>query len=362
MKAFHGGASFGAIGEDFADLDRRNEVINADVLDAWYNPSPNVVKAIQPHLEWLIKTSPPTHGDGLREVIAEVRGLSPDHLVLGAGSSALMYLALPSLLAGKRRVLLLDPMYGEYSHIVRTVGGIEPILLELPEASDFAADRASLVSAMASAEAVILVNPNSPTGQVIPAEWILEGIQGMSDDAWVWVDETYVDFAGDGASLERYIADEPRLIVSKSMSKFYGLSGLRIGYLATSRPARSDWDRLTPPWSVGLIAQVAAVAALRDREYYAEMAQQTSLLRAEFECGLTKLELHVVPSTANYLMFRLPNQTASELCCKTAEQGVFLRNCDSLSARFQGRYVRSAVKSAIDNRKILEVLSSALLG
>src|SRR5204863_5230528 len=95
LHASHGGASFDALGTDFQRLDRRGDIVNADVLDAWYDPSPRAVAAIAEHLPWLLRTSPPTHADGLRRAIAQARGLALENVMVGAGSSALAYMALP---------------------------------------------------------------------------------------------------------------------------------------------------------------------------------------------------------------------------------------------------------------------------
>src|SRR5215216_2524558 len=91
---FHGGAFFEAVGDDFKSLERSASTINADVLDAWFPPAPAVLDAIQKYLPWLLRTSPPTEAKGLVRRIACVRDLPEECLVVGAGSSNLIYLAL----------------------------------------------------------------------------------------------------------------------------------------------------------------------------------------------------------------------------------------------------------------------------
>src|ERR1700722_11037077 len=91
-RCFHGGAFFDAIGADFDDLRRRTSIINADVLDAWFPPSPAVVDSLREHLPWLMSTSPPIASEGLRRAIARSRNLDEDNVLPGAGSSDLIYL------------------------------------------------------------------------------------------------------------------------------------------------------------------------------------------------------------------------------------------------------------------------------
>ena len=166
--AFHGGAFFDAIGSDFSDLSRRSQIINADVLDAWYPPSPKVVEAIQPHLEWLIQTSPPTESEGLTEAIAAARNLQAKNILVGSGSSSLMYMALPSLVESGDEVLILDPMYGEYIYLLESVIGAKVRRHNLDESRGFLPDVDALIQDARGAKFVAMVNPNSPTGRTLP--------------------------------------------------------------------------------------------------------------------------------------------------------------------------------------------------
>src|ERR1043166_154764 len=100
---YHGGAFFNAIGAEFEDLSRRHDIINADVLDAWFPPSPKVLAALEDDLPWLLRTSPPTNCEGLRRVIARTRGVAPENILPGGGSSDLIFLALRHWLTSSSR-------------------------------------------------------------------------------------------------------------------------------------------------------------------------------------------------------------------------------------------------------------------
>jgi len=93
-RCFHGGTFFKAVGEKFEALERSQTIINADVLDAWFPPSPCVLAALQEHLPWLLRTSPPTSCQGLIETVADVRGVAPENILPGSGSSDLIFRAL----------------------------------------------------------------------------------------------------------------------------------------------------------------------------------------------------------------------------------------------------------------------------
>ena len=114
---FHGGAFFDAIGPEFDHLERRHEIINADVLDAWFPPSPRVIAALSEDLPWLLRTSPPTQCEGMARVIARVRAVAAENILPAAGSSDAIFLAFRHWLSPSSRVLILDPTYGEYAHV-----------------------------------------------------------------------------------------------------------------------------------------------------------------------------------------------------------------------------------------------------
>jgi hypothetical protein len=121
---FHGGASIEAVGDTFEALERRSEVINADVLDAWFPPAPGVIAALRECLSWMARTSPPAHAEGLVRTIAKVRGIPDASVLPGAGSSSLIFLVLREWLTAGSRVLVLDPSYGEYPYLFAKVKGL----------------------------------------------------------------------------------------------------------------------------------------------------------------------------------------------------------------------------------------------
>src|SRR5207344_1800686 len=96
---------------------------NADVLDAWFPPAPGVTDTLQAHLPWLLRTSPPTDCAGLVGAVATARGVAPENILPGAGSSDLIFRAFRHWLTAGSRVLILDPTYGEYSHVLEKVIG-----------------------------------------------------------------------------------------------------------------------------------------------------------------------------------------------------------------------------------------------
>lgn len=359
--AFHGGAFFGAIGESLRTLERASSVVSADVLDAWYDPSPKVISAISAHLPFLVKTSPPTHGEGLREVIATERGVPIAQVLPGAGTSSLMFMAFPRLIGPNDNVLVLDPSYGEYAHLVQNVVGARDLSrFVLPEKLGFAADIEELAHAARQVRLAVIVNPNSPTGTLIGSEGLCRVIECCPETTF-WVDETYIDFPsycdGQSQSLEWFVSRYPNLVVAKSMSKFYSLSGLRVGYLVASEARISEWERVSPPWSVGLIGQLAAIEALLDKDYYQRRALETQELAAELSAGLSDLGYEPVPTKANFVLVKKPDGGVANLVGKLAEQELFIRDANNLSPRFEDHWLRIAVKAREEQSRLLSAMA-----
>ena len=361
---FHGGASFGAIGAGFESLDRIKQVINADVLDAWFPPSPMVIDRLRDFLPWIARTSPPTNCEGLVLSIARHRDVPAESILAGAGSSNLIFLALRDWLNSSSRVLLLNPTYGEYAHVCEAVIGCHVDSFDLSPNDGFVADLERLACEVSkSYDLVVLVNPNNPTGRHIPKSELQRLIELAPRSTMFWIDEAYVDYVSPDESLEQFAARNPNVMVCKSMSKAYALSGLRVGYLCGNPETINRLRRVTPPWAVSLPGQIAGVAALEDRDYYEARYRDTAVLREELRCELMSMGIdEVVTGAANFLMFYLPDQTPprAEVLERCERRGLFLRDPSVNSPELGSRAVRIAVKDAETTNRMTDILASSM--
>ena len=221
MTGYHGGAFFDAIGNEFDNLDRIDEVISADVLDAWFPPSPKVSGVLSRRLDWAMRTSPPIGSEGLISRIAEARGVAKESVLPGAGSSSLIFLAFREWFSAESRILLLEPTYGEYAHVAENVVGCRIDRLTLSPDDGFCVDIAQLEERLSRGyDLAVIVNPNNPTGRHIPRQDLIGVLARVTPQTLVWIDETY-DYVDAGASLEQFAATSRNVIVCKSMSKVY---------------------------------------------------------------------------------------------------------------------------------------------
>ncbi len=366
---YHGGAFFHAIGPDFRTLDRRHEVIAADVLDAPFDPAPAVLEALREHLPWLLKTSPPTQCEGMVEAIARARGVSPQCVVPGAGSSDLIYLALLQWLTAASRTLILEPTYGEYAHVLERVLGCGVERFHLDRDAKYQVDADRLASRVGDKgrplDLVALVNPNSPTGVHLDRAGLEKVIDALPETTRLWIDETYIEYVDPdgGATCEGLAAEHPRVTVCKSMSKMYALSGVRVAYLIAHRDVARELRQLSPPWAVSLPGQVAAVKALESGDYYREQWRNVGRLREGLASQLrVELGWDVLPGCANFLLCHLPvgGPTAEEVTLRCRERNLFLRDASNMGSTLGTHAIRIAVKDEATNRAMVRVLREVL--
>jgi histidinol-phosphate/aromatic aminotransferase/cobyric acid decarboxylase-like protein len=360
---FHGGAFFAAVGEKFESLEKSEQIINADVLDAWFPPSPRVLESLRAYLPWLLRTSPPTSCAGFIDTIASARGLARENILPGAGSSDLIFRVLPHWLDSSSHVLLLDPTYGEYAHVLEQVIGCTVDRLPLSRSNNYDLRPDQLEAAFHDRyDLIVLVNPNSPTGRHVQRQDLERLLRQVPTRTRIWIDETYIDYAGSDHSLERFATQTDNVIVCKSLSKVYALSGARAAYLCAAPHQLEVLRSITPPWVVSLPAQLAAVRALEDPTYYLNRYRETHTLRGELQQHVRGLGWDVVPGVANFLLCHLPTNgldapTVVERC---RERGLFLRDASRMGTRLGSHSIRIAVKDADTNQRMVQILEEIL--
>jgi histidinol-phosphate/aromatic aminotransferase/cobyric acid decarboxylase-like protein len=257
--------------------------------------------------------------------------------------------------------LIIDPAYGEYRHLLEYVLRLSVAIFPLHKEDCFRIDTGRFIAAVKAGKPslVAIVNPNNPTGALWPRAEAVRFLDAIPPSTRVLVDEAYIDYTGPGESLEREACSRPNLIVLKSMSKVFALSGLRVGYLVAHPATVSTLAPWTPPWAVSLPAQVAAIEALADPGYYQQKYSETQALRQALAADLARIPgVKVYASTTNALLLEL-DASAERAVGRLREARIFIRNCDSMSERFGDRFIRIAVKCRSENQRMATALRSA---
>ena len=295
--------------------------------------------------------------DALVAALAAHYGTPPECLVAGNGSAELIALLLRAL--SPRRLLLSPPDFGLYREVAPP--GLPVVEVPRREQHGFAPDLPALAAAVGPGDLVLLSNPGNPSGHYSPPG-DLAGLHAAcaARRAHLAVDEAFADFQ-DGPTCLPRVASDPHLTVLRSLTKFYGIPGLRLGFLAAAPEPAAAVRRLLVPWSVNALAQRAGRYCLADAQWPARSVAAAAELRRDLSADLAALPgLRPLGSAANYLLVALepPGPPADRLYAALAQRGILVRHCGSFG--LGQRYVRVAVRPADENRRLVTVLAELL--
>ncbi|WP_159882698.1 cobyric acid synthase [Paenibacillus puerhi] len=291
--------------------------------------------------------------------LAAKHGVPPASVLVGNGAAELIDLAVRVL--SPRVTGLVCPSFGEYGEAVERAGGsVYGIPTSEPDGFQLTLD--AVREAAVRCDALILGHPNNPTGQVLPKPvrgWLADGANGTD----VIVDEAFLDFTEDEEelTLARQAAKSPHLIVIRSMTKFYAVPGIRLGYAIAHPDVIARLRRLQVQWSVNALAQWIGLAALDDREYARRTLAWLAPAREKLIAGLRRLGLKVYDSDVNFILFSVKplGLKIAGLQREMGRRGVLLRDASTF-AGLDDTFGRLAVKDEAGNLALLQVLGEAL--
>jgi threonine-phosphate decarboxylase len=290
----------------------------------------------------------------LRHKIAEHNGIDPETIICGNGSTELIYL-IPRALKPEK-VLIPVPTFSEYERACKISCELRVVSYELKKENGFKIKPDEFIKAMQVCDMAFLCNPNNPTGQLLNKNDVLRVAEAARDMKCVLVvDEAFIDFRPE-ESVIGHVQDNPYLIVLRSMTKFYALTGLRIGYGVFPANLISAIKEFKEPWTVNNLAQKAAIASLQDSEY-ADKTQRLIKSEKEFlENSFNKMGIKYFPSNANFYLLNAGIRHAVSLL---REKGILVRDCSNFKG-LDSSYIRVAVKLRKHNRMLLAELQTCL--
>jgi threonine-phosphate decarboxylase len=302
----------------------------------------------------------------LRQALAVFWRIDPGQIVVGNGSTELID-ALPRAL-GIHRLLVVQPTFSEYAAaMVRAGGQAAALYAERRDQYAIPIDRLCHVMETGrhdgrSIDGVVLCHPNSPTGQACSADDVARLAKATRRRGlWLVIDEAFADYCPERSVL-LHAASWTHVVILRSMTKFYALPGLRVGYaVATSITARR-LQRQLPPWSVSAMGQVAALAAVTDMGHARKSLRFMERERERLRALLVALPGCVVmPTHANYFLLELPRgRQARDMTEQLRSRGLLIRDCSSVPG-MNSRSIRLAVRSVQDNDRIVRTISRLLL-
>ena len=280
-------------------------------------------------------------------------------VLMGNGSTQLIYLLCAAL--RPRKALVVSPAFSEYANAL-ALAGANSRMLPLLAGDHFQFSTTRLMEAWdKDCDIVFLTTPNSVTGQLIPRAEI-EKIAHVASTkkSFVVVDEAFIDFV-EAASVKMLVRENPYLIVLRSLTKYYALPGLRLGYLLGDERRIEQLAAYQEPWSVNGPALSVALACLEDAGFVTKTNRWLELERKFLFERLAALRgLCPLPSTANFLLVRIDRRGAGalELRAFLLRRKILIRACDSFGLGVT--YFRVAVRRRQENRRLIAALGEWL--
>lgn len=313
-----------------------------------------VITAIEEDIPRLVAYPNPEY-PRLRNCLAKECGIDVDYILPGNGSSELLTWSAMDM-AQQEVTYLIAPAFGDYYRSLNAFGAkIRVLTNKLP----FPDLKALIPDDIVSNSALLLNNPHNPTGKL----WRKEEIEPYLDRfSLVVIDEAFMDFLlpSQQQSLIDLIPSFPNLVILRSLTKFYSLPGLRIGYGVASPQRIQQWQQIRDPWSVNTLAATAAITALKDRDFQQDTWNWLAVAREDLFNGLNSIDgLQALPSAANFLLVK-SDTSVTVLQEKLLKQHqIYIRDCLSFN-ELGDRYIRVAVRSPSENQLLLQALKSVI--
>ena len=345
-------------GKPIAETARELGMKEADIVKMASNEnplgtSPRALAAIRGALGSLAYY-PDGSGFELKGVLARNLGVGPEHFILGNGSNDVLELAARAFLTSTDSALYSQHAFMVYALVVQAIGARH---VEVP-AKEYGHDLEAMARAIRpDTKIVFLANPNNPTGTFLQWDALLAFIGRVPERVLVVLDEAYGEYLAPHlrSPSVSWIARHPNLIVTRTLSKAYGLAGLRVGFGAGHPDEVEIMNRVRQPFNVNQLALVAAAAALEDREFLEASRANNAAGLAQLAAGFERLDLGFIPSFGNFIAVRVGD--AARIYGSLLDQGVIVRPIANYG---MPEHLRVTVGRPQDNERFLAALERAI--
>ena len=325
-------------------------------------PSPRALEAIKNSFD-KITLYPDSNSTALREALAcHFGNINKNNVIVGNGSTELIYLFAQVFLKRGDVALVAAPSFGEYANAIVKSGGKSK---HLKLTHDFQIELNAFLEEMEGLRAVFLCNPNNPTSMLIPDNALREIIEkALEEEVVVLLDEDFIEFVEDEKrhSLVNRISKYPNVFVLRTFTKFYGLTGLRVGYGIADEETIDVFSKAKMPWNVNSLAQAAARAAMADKEHSRRTIEVVKEEKKFLSNELSRIDgFHVFPADTNFILVdvRKTGFRASQLREKMIRHSLLVRDCSSFIG-LDTFYVRVAVRTRKENERLLDAFRKVL--
>lgn len=341
-------------GKPIEELERELGITDSIKLASNENPlgpSPLALKAIRRGSADLNR-----YPDGschfLKKALSETLGVAHDEILPGNGSNEIIELAVRTFMRPGDEAIMAQPSFVVYSMIVQAAGGTN-IIIPL---KDWRHDLEAMASKITKKTRIIFIaNPNNPTGTINTKKEMDAFMKRVPEEALVVVDEAYYEYVSspEYADSFRYFKQNRNILILRTFSKIYGLAGLRIGYGIAKVPIITEMNKVRQPFNINSLAQKAALAALKDKEYIEKVKKINERGKKYLYKELKALKIKYVPTEANFIYIILEDNIAVRLHNDLLRRGVILRPMGP-------RELRVTIGLQKENRKFIESLKKII--
>ena len=285
----------------------------------------------------------------LKKGLARHLGVNADQIAVGNGAIEIIYWF--AQLFAKNRVVIPAPTFCEYELAAQKAGASVTFV---PLSVDFMLDAGAVIEAAKGADAIFMCNPNNPTGALAtPA--IKKVIENVDSSTKILLDECFIELADRQETLIKMVNKHDNLVVLRSLTKSFGMAGLRAGYSVSSPELARQLLSQKVPWNVNGLAQAAGSAALADKKHVARARALVKKERAFLFERIGRLQSFApVRSDANYFLVRLKDGSSTQLRDRLLKRtGVLVRDCSTFTG-MGDQHVRVAVKTRRENLILLK--------
>ena len=316
-------------------------------------PSPKALAAIELALPDLA-LYPDGNGFELKAAIARKYRVKPAQIVLGNGSNDVLELAARTFLTSADSALFSRHAFAVYPLVTQAVGARG---IEVP-AQDFGNDPGAMLAAIRpNTKIIFLANPNNPTGTFVRAQQVREFLQRVPGNVLVVLDEAYGEYLSADLAYDSvpWLAEFPNLIVTHTLSKAYGLAGLRVGFGFAAAELVDLMNRVRQPFNVNHLAMVAATAALDDDAFIARSRAVNTAGIKQLCAEFGRRGIAYIPPYGNFVTFKAG--PANAVFQAMLKDGVIVRD---IAGYGMPEHLRVTVGTEAQNERFLSALERAL--
>lgn len=350
-------------GKPIEELEREYGITDIIKLASNENPlgpGSMAIQAIKESAEdvWLY---PDGNAFALKAALTNKHNVDADQITIGNGSNDVLELAARVFLQPGTNAVFAKHSFAVYP-LATMAAGAQPIVTPVfdeTSSQPYVIDFDAMLDAINEQTRMVFVaNPNNPTGTWADSATLYDFIKRVPENVVIVIDEAYTEYVDnpDYPNADKWVNEFQNLIVTRTFSKAYGLAGLRIGYGLSSPELADLINRVRQPFNVSLVAQMAALAALEDREHLLKSHELNTKGMRQLEAGFSRLGLEYIPSVGNFVCVKVGAESAS-IYEGLLRSGVIVRPVDNYGL---GEYLRVTVGLPEQNERFLVSLEDLI--